>query len=274
MLDLDAYLERIGYSGNRAPTLEVLKALHRLHPAAIPFENLDPLLGVAVSLDIEAIESKLVRSGRGGYCFEHNILFMRALAASGFDVTGLAARVLWGRPENAVTPRSHMLIRVELDGQTWIADAGFGGLTQTAPLLLEPGLEQETPHERFRVVAAGAVFRMQAEVSGDWRTLYDFDLQPQLDVDYGVTSYFLSNSPVSHFVTSLMAARSLDHHRLGLRNGRLSIHHRGGRSEQRRIASAEDLIDLLEGPFGIAVPDRSAFAAAVASKRILEADHD
>ena len=148
--DLAAYLDRVGYRGPVAPTLEVLRALHRLHPAAIAFENLDPFLGRPVELDIESLQRKIVEGGRGGYCFEQNLLFMEALGAIGFPVSGLGARVLWRQPDDAITPRGHMLLRIELDGRIWVADVGFGGLTQTAPLLLEPGLEQQTPHETFR----------------------------------------------------------------------------------------------------------------------------
>ena len=94
-IDLDAYLARIGYDGLRTATLETLTALHALHPSAIPFENLDVLLGRPINLDLPALEAKLVHGGRGGYCFEHNTLMAAALQALGFKVTGLAARVQW-----------------------------------------------------------------------------------------------------------------------------------------------------------------------------------
>src|SRR5437868_4696945 len=87
--DLDAYLERIGYSGPRGATLDVLTAVHALHPAAIPFENLNPLLGLPVALDAKSLQEKMVVGGRGGWCFEQNTLFRRALEALGFAVTGL-----------------------------------------------------------------------------------------------------------------------------------------------------------------------------------------
>src|SRR4051794_39877223 len=97
-LDLDAYLSRIRYAGPRTATLETLEAVHALHPAAIPFENLNPLLGLPVGLDVESLQSKLVTGGRGGWCFEHNTLFRHALEALGFSVTSLGARVLWNAP--------------------------------------------------------------------------------------------------------------------------------------------------------------------------------
>ncbi|MDX8496789.1 arylamine N-acetyltransferase, partial [Mesorhizobium sp. VK22B] len=166
-----------------------------------------------------------------------------------------------GQPEDAITARSHMLLRVDLDAQTYIADVGFGGLTLTAPLLLEPGLEQQTPHETFRIAEAGDHFRLQANIGDDWRTLYRFDMQRTYEVDYQVSSHFLSTHPGSHFLSTLVAARALPDRRYGLRNNRLSVHHLGGRSEQREIASVSELADVLENELAIVIPDRAAFEA-------------
>jgi N-hydroxyarylamine O-acetyltransferase len=268
--DLDAYLARIGYAGPRDASLNTLRALHFAHPQSIPFENIDPFLGRPVRLDLAALHDKIVLGGRGGYCFEHNLLFMHALRALGFEVVGLAARVLWGQSEDAITARSHKLLRVELDGRTCIADVGFGGLTLTAPLQLEPGREQKTPHEPFRIVEAGDHFRLQAAIGGDWRSLYRFDLQPQYEVDYSVTNYFLSTSPTSHFLSSVIAARAAADRRYALRGNRLSIHHLGGRTEQTEIATAAELADTLQGLLGIIIPDRTAFEAKVRETKIVE----
>ncbi|MDX8468449.1 arylamine N-acetyltransferase [Mesorhizobium sp. VK23B] len=268
--DLDAYFARIGYSVPTDSSLATLASLHSAHPQAIPFENIDALMGVSVGLDPASLQDKVFRQGRGGYCFEHNLIFMHGLEALGFTVSGLAARVLWGQPEDAITARSHMLLRVDLDAQTYIADVGFGGLTLTAPLLLEPGLEQQTPHETFRIAEAGDHFRLQANIGDDWRTLYRFDMQRTYEVDYQVSSHFLSTHPGSHFLSTLVAARALPDRRYGLRNNRLSVHHLGGRSEQREIASVSELADVLENELAIVIPDRAAFEARLRQKQIVE----
>ncbi|RWB20434.1 MAG: arylamine N-acetyltransferase [Mesorhizobium sp.] len=268
--DIDAYFARIGYRGPMDASLATLKALHRQHPQAIPFENIDALMGVSVGLDPASLQDKILKRGRGGYCFEHNLIFMHALGELGFSVSGLAARVLWGQPDDAITPRSHMLLRIELDGKTYIADVGFGGLTLTAPLLLEPDLEQQTPHEAFRIDETGDHFRLQANIGDDWRTLYRFDMQQAYAVDYSVSSHFLSTHPSSHFLSTLVAARALPDRRYALRNNRLSTHHLGGRSEQREIASATELADVLEGQLAIVIPDRAAFEARLRQKNIVE----
>jgi N-hydroxyarylamine O-acetyltransferase len=159
-IDLDAYFERIGNTGGRAATLETLRAIHTRHPEAIAFENLNPLLRRPVPLDAQSLQQKMIRDGRGGYCYEQNLLLSHVLRALGFQVTGLAARVLWNAPEGAITTRSHMLLRIDLDETSYVADVGFGGLTLTGPLLLQPDIEQSTPHEPFRLVKAGEEFVM------------------------------------------------------------------------------------------------------------------
>ncbi|TPI13744.1 arylamine N-acetyltransferase [Mesorhizobium sp. B4-1-3] len=273
--DLDGYFARIGYGGPAEASLATLQALHAVHPRAIPFENIDALMGVSVGLDVASLQDKIFRQGRGGYCFEHNLIFMHALAALGFTVSGLAARVLWGQPEDAITARSHMLLRIELGGRAYIADVGFGGLTLTAPLLLQAGLEQRTPHETFRLVETGGQFRLQADIggatsAGKWRTLYRFDMSQAYEADYRVASHFLSTHPSSHFLSTLVAALALPDRRYALRNNRLSTHHAGGRGEQREIATATELTHVLENQLAIVIPDRPAFEARLKEKRIVE----
>src|SRR4051794_37497771 len=112
--ELTEYLDRIGYAGPREPALATLRGVVAAHATAIPFENIDVLLGRGVRLDTGSLVAKLVGSGRGGYCFEHNMLLLHALQALGFSVEGFAARVLWGRPEGDPTARTHMLLRVSL----------------------------------------------------------------------------------------------------------------------------------------------------------------
>lgn len=254
-IDLDAYFERIGHTGGRAPTLETLAELHRRHAEAIAFENLDPFLRRPVLLDPASLEQKLVRSNRGGYCFEHNLLFRHALDQLGFQVTCLAARVCWNAQPGAITPRGHMLLLVDLDGARHIADVGFGGLTMTGPLHLDTAQPQPTPHEPFRVQPRGREFLLEAEVQREWKALYTFDLQPQHQVDYEVSSWYLSNKPDSHFVTGLIAARPAPGRRYALRHGELTVHQLGGASQRRRLTSVAELREVLEGPFGLTLPD-------------------
>ena len=255
-IDVDAYFARIGYDGPRTPTLETLAALHFRHPQAIPFENLDPLLKRPIGLTGSALESKLLRARRGGWCFEQNLLLRDVLQSLGFQVIGLAARVMWNVAEGVVRARSHMLLKIDgLDGGPHIADVGFGGLTLTGAVRLVPDMEQPTPHEVFRLIRGGSDFVLQASVRGEWKALYTFDLQPQLLVDYEVSNWHLSTHPESPFVSNLMAARVTPERRYGLFNNKLSSHALGGDSEQVALATPTALREALEGTFGIELPD-------------------
>jgi len=93
-VDLDAYFQRVRWSGGRDPTLETLAGLIEAHTAHIPFENLDVLLGRTLRLDLEGLQDKIVGACRGGYCFEHASLFAAVLEALGFQVARHAARVV------------------------------------------------------------------------------------------------------------------------------------------------------------------------------------
>ena len=262
--DLSAYCARIGYDGPRTPTLETLRAIQLRHPQAIAFENLNPLMGLPVRLDIESLQQKLIKSRRGGYCFEHNGVLFQVLRALGFRVSGLAARVVWNQPDESVTPpRSHMVLRVELPEGTFIADVGFGS-SPTAPLRLEPDIEQQTPHEPFRLLQSDGHFTLQCKMLERWASFYRFDLQEQAAIDYQVANHYVSTWPTSHFVQSLIAARATPDGRYGLRNNRLSIHRLKGESEQRTLSSAAEISAALRDLFNVVVPDERAFAAALA----------
>jgi N-hydroxyarylamine O-acetyltransferase len=166
----------------------------------------------------------------------------------------VAARVLWNQPEDAITARGHMLLRVLVDGQPYLADVGFGGQTLTGPLQLVWDQTQQTPHEPFRIVQVDDFFKLQSLVGESWKTLYRFGMEEQYAVDYGVTNYYLSTHPASHFVHRLMAARTLPGLRYALLDNQLTIHHLRGASERRVLQGADELRQVLEQDFGIAVP--------------------
>lgn len=262
--DLDRYLSRIGHDGPRAPTLEALRALQLRHALSMTFENLDPLLRRPVPLDLDSLQRKMLGGRRGGYCFEQNGLFMAALTALGFDVTGLLARVRWMVPPDRQVPRTHMTLRVRIDGADYIADVGFGGQTPTGPLRLEPGIEQATPHEPYRLDADGDGFLLQGRLGGEWRPLYRFDLQPQTAADYEMGNWYTSTHPQSRFLNNLIAARPAADRRFALLNREFAVHHLGGPTERRTLADAQEVRRVLDEVFGLTPPAGSDLDAAVA----------
>ena len=267
-VNLNAYFERIGFAGSIAPTLQTLETLHALQPAAIPFENLNPLLDLPVPLDQPSLEQKLLHDRRGGYCFEQNLLFLRVLRDLGFAVRGLAARVLWGHPEGSIRRRSHMLIAVDIAGSTYLADVGFGAQTPTAPIKLKADVEQPTPHEPFRVVGENAPYRLELRLGEDWRALYAVDFTEQYELDYEHANYYLSTHPQSQFRQTLIAARAEKGGRSALRGNRLTTRQTGAESERRVLASVAEIKDVLTGVFGINLPSSDRLDPAL--QRVLE----
>ena len=263
-LDLDAYLQRIRYTGVRTPSIETLRAIHLRHAEAIAFENLNALMGWPVRLDLESLQQKMVRDGRGGYCFEHNVLFNSVLESLGFRVIGLAARVLWNTPEGIVSPRTHMLLRVDVDEEAYIVDVGFGGVTLTEPLRLVPGLEQSTSHEPFRLVKVGDEFIEQVKLGNAWVSLYQFDLSHHQLPDYDMANWYISTHPASRFLTGLIAARPVSDRRYALRNNQLTVHHLNGTTEREFITNVTDLKQTLAQTFGVRLPDTPALDTALA----------
>jgi N-hydroxyarylamine O-acetyltransferase len=248
---LDAYFHRIGYRGRREASLASLRALHSLHPVAIPFENLDVIRGIGVRLDLPSIEKKLVTDRRGGYCFEHNALFAAALEALGFRVTTLAARVRWQIPVQTPMPLTHMVLRVDLDGISWLADVGFGGLTPTAPLQLDVEDAQPTPHETFRIVRSADAYALQAQVADEWSDVYRFTLEEQHPIDYEVANWFTSRHPTSRFVQNLIVSRAgVDGARIALFNQELVVR-RGPTAEKRAVDTPDELLSVLASWFGL-----------------------
>ncbi len=217
MLDLDAYLDRIGLQGRPS-----IAAVHRSHVTTIPFENLDPHRGVPVSLAPEDLQRKLVAERRGGYCFEHNMLLKGALEALGAEVDVFLARVRAGAPPGTIRPRGHLVLRVRVDGESWHADVGFGLGSLLEPLPFGPGEAHEQGGWRFRVVRDREELVLQTASSdpaaeGAWSDVYGFMPQPLPLVDVEVSNWWVATNPRSPFVTGLtVGAHRLDGTRLWL----------------------------------------------------------
>jgi N-hydroxyarylamine O-acetyltransferase len=197
--DFDAYARRIGLSGRPG-----LSEVHRAHAVAIPFENLDPHRGVPVSLEPDALQRKLVLGGRGGYCFEHNLLLKSALEALGAEVDLMLARVRVGAPPGTIRPRTHLVLRVRGQDGDWHADVGFGSGTLLEPIPFGPGEVHEQSGWRFRVVPDGDELVLQAADGSRWIDLHGFIPEPVPRIDVETSNWFTSTHPRSPFVTGLI----------------------------------------------------------------------
>jgi N-hydroxyarylamine O-acetyltransferase len=198
--DLAAYLQRVGLGPDPSFT-----ELHRAQELAIPFENFDAYSGKPVSLDPRHLEDKLVARSRGGYCFELNLLFGSALASIGIEeVAPLLARVRRGAP-GAPRPLDHVVLRVVLDGEPWLADVGFGAGGMLDPIPMAPGIEHDQSGWRYRLVEDGPELVLQTFEDGTWKEDFGFVPDPVPMVDVEVSNWYTSTHPASAFVTGLIA---------------------------------------------------------------------
>lgn len=255
MVDLKTYLERIHCSHAVEANLETLMEIHRLHPKYISFENLNPLTGRGVSLNIEDIFDKLVLSGRGGYCFEHNTLFKYILTQIGFQVNGFWGRVVWNVDTQITPARTHMLLHILYEGQGYIADVGFGAMTLTAPILFAPDIVQETQHGIFRIIQKDKCYSLQVLQQNEWRPVYQFYTEVLEPIDYEVANWYVSTHPNSHFKKQLMVAKVDDDGRYTLHNNTLNIRYDSGRKESVSYHSPGEIIEALNCIFHINTDD-------------------
>jgi len=255
-LDLDAYLGRIAYSGPLQPVPAVLEAIHLAHTTHIPFENLDILLKRPIRLDLASLQAKLVTGGRGGYCFEQNLLFSAVLQRLGFSVTQLAARVLY--QSRRKLPRTHILLRVDVDGATWLADVGFGLEGLLLPVPFGSGREARQFAWTYRAVEADGEWILQSLRNDSWMNLYSFTLEPCLAVDFEPANHYTATHPDSRFVRTLTVQLPTPDVRTMLRN-REFIQDRGTTVTRRELANDDELLAVLAETFGLRFPAGTRF---------------
>jgi len=221
LLDLAAYLRRIGCSdllaegvGSTAST-ELLWQVHRAHSAAIPFENLDILLGRGIQLDLESVQDKLVTQGRGGYCHEQNLLLAAALERLGFSVTRLTARMLVGSRH----PATHIALRVLIEGAEYLADVGLGAEGLIDPVPLREGEYADADgwlHSLTRHCATSGWELSVRRPGGKAHMLYRIVDEPTQPIDFEVSTHWTSTHPRSPFTSHLVVHQRKPHHRLAL----------------------------------------------------------
>ncbi|MEV0639530.1 arylamine N-acetyltransferase [Streptomyces sp. NPDC050619] len=262
--DLDVYLRRIGWEGERRADLVTLRGVHLAHMRAIAFENLDALRRTAPSLAPADLMAKLVRSRRGGYCYEHNTLFLLALEALGFRmVTRLAARVVVGADRFESRPRTHMALLVEVPGRPrpYLADVGFGAIgALLEPVPLTTGTEFRGAGRRHRLVHVPhrgplEMWVLEAYGEGTWVGQYAFTLEPFEKPDFEVINWHVATNPRSPFTQSLYVQRVTSERHL-LLHGRLLTETRAdGTVGEREVTDAAEVRRLLEEEFGITAPE-------------------
>jgi N-hydroxyarylamine O-acetyltransferase len=256
-MNIDAYLERINYKGARDVNAETLRALQIAHLMSVPFENLSIHSGEPIVLDEDALYTKIVDGGRGGFCYECNGLFAGLLRAMGFDVAMLAAGV--ARADGSFGPIfDHMALMVMLN-ERWLVDAGFGD-SFLAPLLLDTRDDQQQGTQRFRLIEKDDhLVLMRRNDDEDWQPQYRFTLQPYTFPDYEAMCRFHQTSPDSHFTKGLICSRATEDGRITLSDMRYITTSGPRRVRDEQILSSREEYDrILREQFGVVMKNHLA----------------
>ncbi|MEN3356604.1 MAG: N-hydroxyarylamine O-acetyltransferase [Mycobacteriales bacterium] len=250
-----AYLARIGIAGPVAPTAAALRELQRRHVLTVPFENLDIHLGNPIVLAEPELLSKVVERRRGGFCYELNGVFGALLAALGYHVTLLAARV---GADRLGIPYDHLALLVRTpepgpDAGPWLVDVGFGRFSRH-PLRLDARGGQADPVGRFEVRPAAADADLgdwgDLEVCQDGVTQYRLELRPRRLGDFEAGCWWHQTSPTSHFTTSLTCSLPTAEGQLTLAGRRL-IETAGEARTERDLGTDAEVLAAYRDRFGI-----------------------
>ena len=227
LIDLDAYFARTGASSSSS-----LTELHEAHVRAIPFENIDVMLGRVPSLDLADIQAKMVNGGRGGYCYEHQLLFTGVLERLGYEVKRRMSRVMTG-------PRTHFMSIVD----DHLVDVGFGaGMLHPMPLVDGAVVDQAGWPHRLRREGRRWVLEKQAGDGWDLQHAFEDDVE-QRPIDYVMANYYVATHERSPFSRQLVVMRLSPGLSRRLVGSTFTVEHAG---EEPEISQVEDLAKTLE----------------------------
>ena len=239
------YLQRVRVQPPLGADIESLRRLHIAHREAFLFENISIQTGGGVSVALEDIERKFLDEGRGGYCFEHNTLFAAVLREAGFDVTALLGRVRRGPPERWC--RTHMVLRVMIEREPWLADVGFGGIGLLEPIPMRDGAASEQVGVAYTLRREEHVWILRGA-----EDLYEFSEDPQTAGDVEVANHYTSTHPNSMFRRSLTIQRTTRTERTILRHSTFT-RYVDGRIEEQPIDGAGARA-IARDVFGVTLP--------------------
>jgi N-hydroxyarylamine O-acetyltransferase len=247
--DMSAYLERIGQASVPV-TRDGLAELQGAQIRAIPFENIDVLVGRTPTLDLDGLFRKTVVQGRGGYCFELNSLLHQAMLSLGFQVRRSLARVRMGAPAGGA--RGHLALPTEIDGRRYLVDAGFGGPGPLAPLDIDTTDEQIVPNGTYRITddpdSGEKVVERRTEAG--WFPIYGFDDAHVSDADIKAGNYLSANWNALPFVHHLMLGGYSGDERIGVFDRSVTIETPTA-TQRREFADFLDFSDILVGRLGL-----------------------
>lgn len=246
--DQNAYFDRLAYTGPRTASLPVLTALHQAHLQHIPFENLDISLGRKLNLSPSALLDKVLHKKRGGFCYELNHLFGLLLESLGFEVSRLSARVFNGQQYGP--DFDHMLLLVKAEGQSWLADVGFGDCFRTPLSLDGGGVHELGMHYSLQAGEGGQLVLMQARDGAAAHPEYCFSLRDHAIEDFYDMCLYQQTSPASHFTQKSICSIATPDGRVSVSNNKCIMTRIADR-HVHSIADEAEYRQILREHFGV-----------------------
>jgi N-hydroxyarylamine O-acetyltransferase len=202
IFSLPDYLNRIGFHGETCPDLATLTALMSHQLQSVPFENTTVQAGNIPSLILKDIYTKIVIDGRGGYCYEVNGLFTMALTAIGFQWYFAGARPMFYPTRR---PKTHMVVIVTIDGNSYLCDTGFGGYGLREPMRVADEEHADQNGDHFSLELRDAEYVLTSWVNEEWTPQYGFALTPQEWIEFSLANYFNATHPDTIFTQKRLA---------------------------------------------------------------------
>ena len=249
-MEIEKYLQRIGYDGSIQPTIELLQVLQKRHLLSIPFENLDIHYKVPIQLDLETIFEKVVIRKRGGFCYELNGIFYELLRSIGLDVKMISARV-FDQGQQIFSPEfDHLAIIAKINSVDYLADAGFGEFAFT-PLKVEPDTIQNDERGNFRIERHDNSYYKVVKRAGEaWVPEYMFTLTKRDLSEFEDMCRYNQTSPLSHFTQNKFCSLATEKGRITVTAKKIKITV-GDSITEMLLDSEEEFLEALETYFHI-----------------------
>ncbi len=252
--DIDLYLERIDYHGDRRPTLANLKELIRKNQTHIPYGNLDfyrnhncPSLATA-----DIFEKIIIKHGCGG-CFEINLLFFSLLQALGYDLFPVIVKCLFGSTDPVVP--THCAAIVTLDRKRYYVDVGLGLPSPVVPVALDEGSDWQPAtispyYYSYKMHQEGNAILFEGYNGSKRMSLVSFIPQPVELVDLIPLNYYASLAETSPVTQGVIVEILREQGSACIRKDQLTIAS-DEKVEKRRLITEDDFMTALWYEFGI-----------------------
>lgn len=255
---INKYLKRINLHSEVKPDLETLRSLHRQHLYNVPFENLDIHCGRKIVLEKNKLLQKIIGEGRGGFCYELNGAFYELLTTAGFKVKRISAGVC-DDGENYGPDFDHMALIVNINGEEFLADVGFGD-SFIEPLKFNLDEIQKDIKDYFRISKSEDKQYYILSRSSDGNNFlpqYRFTTASRELNEYDEMCRYHQTSPLSHFTQKVICSMAVETGRVSLSDLKF-IRTVDGVKSQKDITETE-FCTLLKTHFNISLTDRLSF---------------